>query len=72
MDYGNILTVELTKRAGCFQKAFELDWLEYVGFDRDKLSALPEGATIKLVMKADVSEHKKLKFLGFGQPEKKK
>lgn len=66
MQNGDIRTI-IVKRteAGAYMKSIETDWLRYLGFSEKEIDA----GEIKLVVKADVSDRKKLKFIGIGRPE---
>lgn len=67
MDYGDIQTFEITKKDnGAYMKSFEVEWLKYLGFTDKEI----ESGKIKLVIKADISTRKGLKFIGIGRPEK--
>ena len=70
MQEGDIQTITLkkNKEKGSFLKTFEMDWLVYAGYTEKEL----EQDEISIVLKADRSEHKKIKFLGFGKPLEKK
>ena len=69
MHEGDTITFALKKNSanGNFQKVFEQDWLRYMGFTEDDL----QKDELLLVVKAEVSPTKKLKYLGFGKPIKK-
>jgi len=62
------ITIRKNKENGSFLKTFEREWLLYVGFSEKEVDA----DEITIVVKADRSEHKKLKFIGFGKPVEKK
>ena len=66
MESGDIRTIRIPKNsAGAFIKTVEYEWLRYMGFSEKEL----EGDEIVLVVKADVSDRKKIKFIGIGRPE---
>jgi len=69
MREGDIQTIVIKKNKenGSFLKTFERDWLLYAGYTEKEM----EQDEITIVLKADVSEHKKLRFLGFGKPIEK-
>jgi hypothetical protein len=68
METGDIRTVVVKKTdAGAFVKAIEYEWLRYMGFSEKEIAA----DEITLIFKADISDRKKLKFIGIGRPEVK-
>jgi hypothetical protein len=68
MREGDIQTIKITKNSqGAFIKVIEYEWLRYVGFTEKEL----EQDSLELVMKAEVSEHKKIPYVGMGKPIKK-
>lgn len=69
MERNDIQTVTL-KRApnGVYNKAIESDWLKYLGFTEKEL----DSGEIKIVIKADFAEHKKVPFVGIGKARDQK
>jgi len=69
MHEGDTQTISLRKNTPntSYIKVFEHDWLRYMGFTDKEL----EQDELLLVVKAEVSPTKKLKYLGFGKPIKK-
>jgi len=69
MECGDITTITLNKQKGgsSFLLVYKREWLEYNGYTEKELAE----DEIQVVAKADISERKKFRFLGFGKPEKK-
>lgn len=68
METGDVRTIKIPKNStGAFMKAIELEWLRYLGFSDKEIDG--KEAEIVLVIKADISDRKKLKFIGIGRPE---
>lgn len=68
MHVGDVTTKAAKKPNNSFMIILEKDWLEYIGFTEKELA----GNEIEIVFKAEISEHKKFPFIGFGKPEAKK
>lgn len=67
METGDIRTIRVKKmESGAFMKAIEYEWLRYIGFSEKELAE----DEITIVIKADVSDRKKIKFIGIGKPER--
>jgi len=67
MENGDVQTITIRRNStGAYVKAIEVDWLRYLGFSDKEIDA----GELKLVVKADVSDRKKLKFIGIGRPER--
>lgn len=66
MHVGDITTKIARKPNNSFMVILEKDWLEYLGFTEKEL----EGSEIEIVFKAELSEHKKFKYIGFGKSYK--
>lgn len=65
MHVGDVQTITLKKQpGGGFLKSWEYGWLEYIGYTVKELKELDE---VTIVLKAEVSEHKKHKYIGFGR-----
>lgn len=66
MQVGDISTITIKKNPanGNFPKVIEREWLEFLGYSQKEI----DGEEISLVFKAEVSDRKKLKFIGFGKP----
>jgi hypothetical protein len=69
MNVGDIATVKLKLQSnGVYVKAIEKEWLKYLGFSDEEI----EGGEIELVFKAEISDHKKFNYIGFGKSSGKK
>jgi len=67
MEIGDKQTITIKRNAtGAYVKAIEVDWLRYMGFSDAEINS----GELVVVVKADVSDRKKLKFIGIGRPEK--
>ena len=53
--------------SGSFAPVLERDWLEYLGYTKEELAS----GEIKVVFKAEISEHKKFHYIGIGKPSNK-
>ena len=68
MENGDVRTITIKKTdAGAFVKAIEYEWLRYMGFSEKEIAA----DEITVIVKADISDRKKLRFIGIGKPEVK-
>jgi len=64
MHVDDINTVELKRvPAGTFQKAWELEWLHYLGFTDEEL----EKDGVQIVIQADYSKKHKQPFIGIAK-----
>ena len=50
--------------SGSYAPVLERDWLEYLGYTEAELKS----GEIQLVFKAEISDHKKFRFIGIGKP----
>ena len=68
MHVGDIATVKIKLQSnGVYVKAIEKEWLVYLGFSEKEI----DSGEVELVFKAELSDHKKFKYIGFGKPEKR-
>lgn len=68
MQIGDVKTITIKRSpSGSFLKILEKEWLDYLGYSQKEI----EGDEIEVVFKAEVSEKKKIPYLGFGKPIKK-
>ena len=70
MERNDIQTITLTRKgkSGVYVKAIEVEWLRYLGFTDDEI----ESDQIKLVIKADFAERRKVPFIGIGKAQNQK
>lgn len=70
MDRNDIQTVTITRKGenNVYVKAIEVEWLRYLGFTEKEI----DSGEIKLVVKADFAEHKKVPFIGIGKAQVQK
>lgn len=67
MNVNDITTKKVrSQTSGSFSPIFERDWLEYLGYTKDELAS----GEIEMVFKAEVSDHKKFRYIGVGRPKK--
>ncbi len=69
MERNDIQTITLTRKgkSGVYIKAIEVEWLRYLGFTDDEI----DSDQIKLVIKADFAERRKVPFIGIGKAQQK-
>jgi hypothetical protein len=67
MHVGDITTKVAKKPNSSFMIILEKDWLQYLGFTDKEL----DGDEIEIVFKAEISDHKKFAYIGFGKPGKR-
>lgn len=69
METGDKQTITIKRNStGAYVKSIEVDWLRYMGFTDKEI----DSGELVVVVKADISDRKKLKFIGIGRPEAQK
>ena len=68
MHVEDVTTKPVKKNGSSFIVILEKDWLQYIGFTEKEL----DGNEIEIVFKAEISEHKKFPYIGFGKPNQSK
>lgn len=67
MHVGDTITKKVNKSiSGSFLVVLDRDWLQFCGFTEKELA----NGEIDIVFKAEVSEHKKIPYIGFGKPKR--
>jgi hypothetical protein len=70
MERNDISTITVTRKGenNVYVKAIEIEWLRYLGFSEKEI----DSGVIKLIVKADFAENKKVPFIGIGKAKDQK
>jgi hypothetical protein len=65
MQIGDVKTITIKRSpSGSFLKILEKEWLEYLGYSQKEI----DGDEIAVVFKAEISDRRKIPFIGLGRP----
>lgn len=67
MERNDVSTITVSKKGEqVYMKAIEVEWLRYLGFSEKEI----DSGSIKLIVKADYAENRKVPFIGIGKADK--